>query len=216
MVRAADTAYAIMRELILSGQLKPGDQLKEEEMAERTGLSRTPVRDAMQRLQAELFIHRTESQRSFVNGWSPDDIEEVFTLRTILEGYAARCAAMRATPALVAELQHSNGIIADAIRGDRPDVQAFIEENARYHRLIVQAAASERLAQMLNRVLLQPIVQRTALEYDSGNLARSLAEHVEVVAAIERRDPQWAEAVMTGHIRRAYHIYADAQLDQSA
>ena len=85
MSRASDRAYSHIRSMILSGELQPGSQIREEALAELCGVSRTPVRDALRRLEAELFIRRNESQRSFVADWSLDDLEEAFQLRAMLE-----------------------------------------------------------------------------------------------------------------------------------
>lgn len=209
MSKASDRAYAQIRARILSGDLKPGSQLKEEELAESCGVSRTPVRDAMTRLENEMFLYRSESQRSFVSEWSSDDVEEVFTLRTMLESHAASRAAQRANDAMIDALRANNAEIGAAIRAPVPDVDAFLRLNRAYHAMVLEAAASDRLAMMLNRLILQPIVHRTAIHYDRTQLELSLSEHEEVVAAITRRDPLWAGSVMTSHIRRAYHVYMD-------
>ncbi len=207
MSRASDRAYSEIKAQILSGALAPGAQLKEEELADICGVSRTPVRDAMHRLEAEMFIQRSDSQRSFVSNWSVDDIEELFTLRTMLEGHAAAQAAARVTPEMLAALHRNAAAIDAAIDRPAPDVDTFLTRNAEFHALIIQAAASDRLAHMINRLVLQPIVHRTALRYDADQLRRSLSEHVEIVAALEARDADWARAVMTSHIRRAFHVY---------
>ena len=207
MSRASDRAYDAIKAQILSGTLAPGVQLKEEELAELCGVSRTPVRDAMHRLEAEMFIQRSDSQRSFVSNWSIDDIEELFTLRTMLEGHAAAQAATRVTPDMLGALHDNVAAIRAAIDCPRPDVEAFLARNAEFHALIIQAAASDLLAPMINRLVLQPIVHRTALRYDADQLRRSLAEHVEIIAALEAHDGDWARAVMTSHIRRAFHVY---------
>lgn len=207
MSRASDRAYDAIRNLILTGTLAPGTQVKEEELADLCGVSRTPVRDAMHRLEAEMFIQRSDSQRSFVSNWSNEDVDELFTLRTMLEGHAAARAAERVTPEILDALHRNIATIGDAIHRPEPDVDAFLTMNAVFHGLIVQAAASHQLATMLNRLVLQPIVHRTALRYDADQLARSLSEHVEIVAALEQRDGDWARAVMTSHIRRAFHVY---------
>jgi DNA-binding GntR family transcriptional regulator len=208
MSRASDRAYDEIKAQILSGKLAPGVQLKEEELAEICGVSRTPVRDAMHRLEAEMFIQRSDSQRSFVSNWTIDDIEELFTLRTMLEGHAAAQAADRVAPEMLAELHRNVATIDAAIDRPLPDVDTF-----QFHGLIIQAAASDRLGQMINRLVLQPIVHRTALRYDGDQLRRSLAEHVEIVAALEARDRDWARAVMTSHIRRAFHVFRAEQPD---
>lgn len=213
MSRASDRAYDEIKARILNGALAPGMQLKEEELAEICGVSRTPVRDAMHRLEAEMFIQRSDSQRSFVSDWSIADIEELFTLRTMLESHAAAQAAERVTPEMLADLHRNVAAIDAAIDRPLPDVDAFLVKNAQFHSLIIQAAASDRLAHMINRLVLQPIVHRTALRYDADQLRRSLAEHVEIVAALEAHDPDWARAVMTSHIRRAFHVYLDEHSD---
>jgi DNA-binding GntR family transcriptional regulator len=211
MSRASDQAYDFIRKAILGGQLAPGVQLKEEELAQMCGVSRTPVREAMRRLDTEMFIQRTDSQRSFVSKWSLDDINELFTLRHMLESHAAGRAAELVTKEVLLKLHANNEAISSAIDRPIPDIDAFLRNNAEFHGLIIEAAASDRLATMIKRLVLQPIVHRTALRYGREQLERSLAEHVEIVAALDRRDKDWASSVMTSHIRRAFHVYVEDQ-----
>ena len=208
MSKASEQAYLALRSKILSGELAPGFQVKEEEVAEMCGVSRTPVRDAMRRLEAELFIRRTDSQRSYVAEWNLSDIDEVFTLRTMLEGYAVRRAATRATADHVLELQEINAALEQTLKGREIDMQAFLDANARFHSLILDIASSERLSALLNRLILQPVVLQTVLQYDRAHLVQSHSEHVEITNAIEYRDADWAEAIMTAHVRRAFHVHA--------
>jgi DNA-binding GntR family transcriptional regulator len=200
--------------MILSGELSPGEQLREEQMAELCNVSRTPIRDALQRLESELFIRRNDAQRSFVADWSIDDIEEAFTLREMLEGYAARRAALRITAEQLARLRSQNSAIMNAIDCNPPDIRAFLEHNREFHATILNAAASPRLSSALGRLIEQPVVWRTAQNYDRENLHRSQREHDELLAAFARADGGWAEAVMRAHIRRAFHTYADAHSRQ--
>lgn len=215
MSRASERAYQEIRGRILNGALPPGSQLKEEELADTCGVSRTPVRDALRRLEAEMFVRRSESQRTFVAEWSVDAIDEMFTLRGMLEGYAAQQAAVRHSPAQLAELKRCNDAIAAAIESRRPDVQSFLAHNKQFHGIVLEAAGSERLTAMLTRLVEQPVVLRTALLYDRAQLRRSHREHDELLTAFERRDADWAQAVMTGHIRRAFHAYADTFVAQA-
>jgi DNA-binding GntR family transcriptional regulator len=209
MSKSTEKVYQALRAMILSGELPQGAPLREEEVADMCGVSRTPVRDAMRQLEAEMFIRRTESQRSFVAEWTLSDIEEVFTLRSMLESYAARRAAERADDVAVARLEAVNAGVRKAVSGPRPDLDAFLSANSVFHAIVLEIAASDRLAALLNRLILQPIVQRTALRYDKIQLDQSLSEHEELAAALRRRDPEWAGSVMTAHIRRAYHVYID-------
>jgi DNA-binding GntR family transcriptional regulator len=203
--KASEQAYLELRGRILSGDLAPGTQLKEEELAAICGVSRTPVRDAIRRLETELFVRRTDSQRSFVAEWTMEDIEEVFTLRGMLEGYAVRRAAIRANKAQIARLRTINETLRDVLDAPDLDVQAYLAANAQFHSLILEIAASDRLAALLGRLVMQPVVQQTAMAYDREQLARSLLEHSEITAALAQGDPDWAEALMIAHIRRALH-----------
>lgn len=216
MSRASERAYQEIRSRILAGILSPGSQLKEEELADVCGVSRTPVREALRRLEAEMFVRRTESQRTFVIDWSVDDIEEAFALRAMLEGHAAERAAVRIAANQLAELQELNDGIAVVLDVGQPDVERFLAFNRRFHSLLLEAAGSERLSSILGQLVEQPIVLRTALLYDRVQLERSHREHGELLAALVRRDSAWAKAVMVGHIRRAFHAYADTYSKHAA
>jgi DNA-binding GntR family transcriptional regulator len=210
MSRASDRAYSHIRAQILSGNLAPGEQLREEQLAENCGVSRTPVRDALRRLEAEAFIRRTESQRCFVADWSLADMEEAFILRGMLEAHAASRAATRLSDEQIEQLKSCNKALFEAISKSTPDIRAFLDQNRQFHAIILEAAQSDRLSDFLTKIVEQPVILRTAMQYDLDNLMRSYREHDELISAFIRRDPDWARAVMTGHIRRAFYAYSDA------
>jgi DNA-binding GntR family transcriptional regulator len=210
MSRASDLAYRFIRAEILAGMLPPGAQIREEHLAEACGVSRTPVREALRRLEVERFVRRSDSQRTFVNEWSFDEVEESFTLRGILEGRAAARAATRIDAAGMAALERHNAAMRRAISGPELDVPTFLEHNRAFHGIVLTAAASTSLAQLLTGIVEQPVVARTARQYDAQQIARSVAEHDELILAFSRRDGEWAQAVMASHIRRAFHAYSDA------
>lgn len=204
MSKASDIAYETIRALIFRNEIQPGEQLKEEELAVRCGVSRTPIRDALVRLEAEFLVEKRDNQRSFVADPSKDDIDELFALRAMLEGHAAARAAERTTPALVARLKNCLLLV----KNDQ-SVDIFLQHNAEFHRIILDAAGSKRLVSMLERLISQPVVHHTAHAYSEAQISRSIAEHHELLEAIERGDGDWARAVMTGHIRRAFHVYSE-------
>lgn len=210
MAKASDKAHETIRALILSGELSPGEQLSEEALAERCGVSRTPVRDALRRLEAELLVRKNESQRSFVADWSLDDVADAFELRAMMEGYAARRAAERMDDATLERLRRCNSAIYAAVRGKSADVRAFLEYNKKFHEIILETANSRRLTSLLGALIEQPVVWRTAQHYGREAFNRSHSEHEDLLAAFARRDAAWAEAIMAGHIRRAFHAYSDA------
>jgi len=210
MSRASDQAYAKIRAHLLSGAVKAGEQLTEDQLAHITGVSRTPVREAVRRLEDELLLVRSDTKRLFVADWSRDDIEEMFALRQMLECHAAERAARRLSRGQVTELEAVNRALKDAIEQPEPDVARFLEANRRFHDVIIDAAHSPRLGQMLGRLVEAPVVLRTARNYSLEDLRQSARDHDELVAAFAARDPEWARAVMGSHLRRAFHTFAQA------
>ena len=215
MSRASDRAYSMIRGMILSGEFGPGSQLAEEALAVRCDVSRTPIRDALRRLEADLLIRRTGTQRTFVADWSLSDVEDGFELRGMLEAHAARRASERMTEGVLQRLRGCNERIHAVLDRGVPDVPTFMEANREFHAIVLEQAASRRLAALLGTLVEQPVVRRTAEHYGLEQLAQSWREHDELVAAFARRDHVWAEAVMLGHIRRAFHAYADAHKGMS-
>ncbi|MFN2099921.1 GntR family transcriptional regulator [Altererythrobacter sp. MF3-039] len=210
MAKASDKAYDLIRDMVLSGELAPGEQLSEEALAERCGVSRTPVRDALRRLESELLVRKTDSQRSFVADWSIDDVADAFELRAMLEGYAARRAAERMDSATLERLRSCNSAIYAAVRGSKPNVEEFLDRNREFHTIILETADSRRLASLLGTLIEQPVVWRTAQHYGREAFNRSHSEHEDLLSAFARKDGAWAQSVMEGHIHRAFHAYADA------
>ena len=202
MSRASDQAYAKIRAHLLSGAVKPNEQLTEDQLAQITGVSRTPVREAVR------LLVRSDTKRLFVADWSRDDIEEMFTLRQMLECHAAERAARRLTRGQVAALELVNRELKAAIEQTPPDVARFLDANRKFHEAIIEAADSPRLGQMLAKLVEAPVVLRTARTYSPEDLRQSARDHDELIAAFAAHDPDWARAVMGSHLRRAFHTFA--------
>jgi len=210
VANASDRAYAEIRGLILAGDAPPGTPLREEALADIVGVSRTPIREALRRLEAELYAVRTPGGRLVVANWDADDVAEIFALRAMLEGHAAARAARRMPADTLAELRDCNARIEAAVAATPPDIALFLAENRRFHDLIIEAAGSARLSTMLAALVEQPIVRRTATRYDRADLERSAHEHGQLVQAFAAQDADWARATMTAHIRRALHAFRAA------
>lgn len=210
MSRASEQAYAKIRAHVLSGSARAGEQLTEDQLAQIAGVSRTPVREAVRRLEDELLLVRSDTKRLFVADWSRDDIEEMFALRQMLECHAAERAAQRINRAQIAALEAINRTLKDAIELPAPDVVRFLEANRAFHEVIVDAAHSPRLGQMLAKLVEAPVVLRTARTYSPDDLRQSARDHDELIASFAARDPDWARAVMGSHLRRAFHTFAKA------
>ena len=210
MTRASDVAYEKIRSFLLGGSLKPGEQLTEERMAQITGVSRTPVREAVRRLEGEMLLVRSESKRLFVADWSRDDIDEMFTLRQMLEGHAAERAAQRISGQQIDQLETVNAELHRAVARTPPDIASFLDANRTFHEIVTEAAQSPRLHQVLAMLVEQPVVLRTARHYSVRDLEQSARDHDELIAAFRAGDPDWARAVMGSHLRRAFHAFSEA------
>lgn len=206
--RASERAYSAIRAHLLSGSVAAGEQLTEDQLAQITGVSRTPVREAVRRLEDELLLVRSDTKRLFVADWSRDDIEEMFVLRQMLECHAAERAAKRLSREQIATLEELNSELTAAVEQSPPDVVRFLEANRAFHEAIIDAAHSPRLGQMLAKLVEAPVVLRTARTYSQSDLRQSARDHDELVAAFAARDGDWARAVMGSHLRRAFHTFA--------
>jgi len=209
MTRAADKAYERIRASILSGAYPPGSHLKEEQIAEETGVSRTPVREALRRLSSEQLVTFVSNRGAYVTSWSPADVAEVYELRSMLEGYAAARAATRITEAELDTLAQLAGAI-EALSEERSAENhvRMLELNQQLHTTIIDAADSERLRVLLSWLVEMPMLLKTYEKFDDQEIARSNSHHRELIAAFRAADPDWARTVMETHLRAAYRVYA--------
>jgi DNA-binding GntR family transcriptional regulator len=200
-----------LRELILRGDLPPGARLGEVELAERLGVSRTPVREALGRLAAEGLVEVMPNRGARVTSWTVAQLEEVFDLRAALEPALTALAVPRATAADADELEELARAMARAGRpGACRDLDALVPLNRRFHDRLVARADHPAMAAALAGAVHAPIVLRNFHTYDDASLARSLAHHLEIVAAVRAGDPRWAAAVMTAHIHNARAVMVRA------
>ncbi|MBT0666782.1 GntR family transcriptional regulator [Novosphingobium profundi] len=210
MSKAGEKVYEEIRDWILDGSFPPGMQIIEEDLARQCNVSRTPVREAIQRLQGERFIER-DRQRSYVRIWPTDAMEDVFATRSMIEPYIAERAAARIDADQLAALEACNEDYRQALSAEIPDYTRVNSCNSRFHSLLLEAARSEVLELLIQRVLMIPNVQQNLRHYDAEHLARSLQDHVELVEALRARNGVWARSIAHSHIQRARQIFFENQ-----
>jgi DNA-binding GntR family transcriptional regulator len=200
VANAVERAYEALLEGILSGAHPPGSRLREEELAAAIGLSRTPVREALQRLHAEGLVDEFPNRGAVVADLDAD-LDDMYELRSLLEGYGARRAATRATAEQLYELDDLCTKMEDyGRRTGRRRLDVISQLNTRFHRELHAAGRNARLMPLISGLMLLPLVRHTFHHYSEEELQRSLAQHRELVEAIRARDPVWAEAVMHAHV----------------
>jgi len=203
---ASVAATELIRQAILDGRIDPGSRLKEEELARELGISRTPVREALLMLQAEGLIETTPNRGAVVRTHDAADLIDLYQLRALLEGYAARLAAARVSEDELALLRESCDRF-DRVAGD--DVRQLVEENLWFHSAIHAAAGSPRLSDMVRRVIELPLVYRSYVWYSPDQKRISAHYHRQITNALSARDAERAELVMREHIFEARDLLVD-------
>ena len=225
---ASQTVRALLgiRELILGGELAPGSRISELWVVDRLGMSRTPVRSALIRLQEEGLLEPIPSGGFAVRSFSETEIGDSIELRGTLEGFAARLAAERGVSADTLEaLRECVDKIDVALEGDltQEKFSIYVDMNARFHRLMSSAAHSRVAEEQIERVMNLPFASASAFvmvqSIEDGAremLLIAQAQHRAVVEAIENREGARAEALMREHARIAHRNLKLALQNQKA
>jgi DNA-binding GntR family transcriptional regulator len=193
-------AYTLILEAIDAGVFKPGDRLVESELADRFGVSRTPVREALQRLETQSMLTR-DGRSLMIAALDHNQLAELYAVRTELEGLAARLAARAATDEEVRVLRAMVEDDRALIGGDPRDLS---RANKRFHKQIHLASHNRFLVQQLDLVHRSMALMATTSFAAEGRDALGLAEHDKIIVAIEARDPDAAYAALRTHISKAF------------
>ncbi|MGC5615487.1 GntR family transcriptional regulator [Georgenia sp. Z1491] len=208
--RTTEAVTDAMREAILDGVLAPSTWLREDELAQSLGVSRTPVREALRRLSDEGLTVKTAHQGTVVAPMTLEDLLALYVVRENLEGLAARLAAVRGNDVLAATLREINDRIRTAHEaGDVPEVRKV---NLEFHRVLRDASSNPYLGRFLQQV--EHAVRRlnaTTLEAP-GRVEEVLAEHEGIITAVAAQDAAAAESAAKAHMRRARELRLNAVL----
>jgi DNA-binding GntR family transcriptional regulator len=194
-----EQVYRHIRSAIQSGELKPGERLREADLAEAVGLSRTPVREALARLQSEGLIMHDATRGIVVSELDYSMVTELYFMREVLEGTAARLTAQHASEVEISILEDLCKQY-EAAQGDPAQLAA---SNNRFHETLYRCSHNRYLVNMLTVLhnALSLLGGTTLTESERVN--ETLTEHKQVVDAIRNRDADGAEAALRGHIRAA-------------
>jgi DNA-binding GntR family transcriptional regulator len=204
-----DAIASQLRQEIAAGIIAFGEKLSEARLAQRFGVSRMPVREALKELEASGFVAIEHRRGTFVRRLSRSEILDLYEVREAVECMAARLCANRASNEIVVQLDEAMFAMADA--AERGDAEGYSATDERLHELIMRGAGNGPLAdyyrlliQQLHRGLLSLIVIRR-----EGRMERSLSEHRAIVGAIRAHDAQAAEAAMRTHVQQGRLELAD-------
>jgi len=192
----AQQVYERLRDEVLTGALHPGVWIREQDIASAWSVSRTPVREAVRRLAHDGLVEASPNRGVRVTVLTAEDVDDVYEVRELLEGAAARRAAERAAAADVRQLQ----ALLDAIDAlPAGDAAAHIRADEAFHEAVVAIAGSETLGDLTRRINGR-VARVKGVTRDTNTNARTRAQHRAIVAAIAARDGGAAEAAMREHI----------------
>ena len=192
-------AYQQLKRIILEHQVALGGKLNEGELAAALGISRTPVREAMNRLEKEGLVEIFPQRGAFVVKFSEKDIFELFLIRENLEGLAAYLAAERVKENELSKLE-------SCIQGFREpfserDIQRYTREDFKFHQTIVMLSDAQRLIKLISTLYDHIRIFRLTTMGLSSRMKTSLAEHRRIIEALRKKDPEESERKMRQHIR---------------
>lgn len=195
-----EIVFETLREAIIQGRLKPGERLMEIQLAEDLGVSRTPVREAIRKLELEGFLVMVPRKGAYVADISVKDITDIFEVRAALEALAAGLAAERVTEDELDQLERALIHLSEASAND---LETVVKTDTSFHELIYKASRNQRLLQIVKHLQEQIQRFRTASLGRPGRTRIAIEEHRKIVEAISERNVELAQTLAREHIENA-------------
>lgn len=197
---AGEFAYNELRAQILDGKFAAGEHLAELTLAARIGVSRTPVRAALQRLETDGLVEFKRNQGAVVRALPQEEVDQIFALRAELESFAAGLVAERITPEELEMLEAlCSRMEAEAAKKD-PDVTYIAQINKQFHTSIINLSGNVYLGRFAANLVDLNFILRSYNRFNRRDLERSMAHHRELTEAFAAGNAAWARAVMTAHV----------------
>ena len=201
-----EIVFESMREAIIGGVLKPGERLMEIQLAEEMGVSRTPVREAIRKLELEGLVVMIPRKGAYVAEVSLKDLANVFEIRAALEGLAASLAAERVTDDEVEKMER----LLLYKEGENQTIEDIVITDTDFHAMVYNASRNERLVQMLENLREQIQRFRATSLAVPGRVRDAIEEHRAIVEALARHDMEGAKELAEGHIASAESVMLEA------
>jgi len=190
-----------LREAIRGGVLKPGERLMEIQLAEELGVSRTPVREAIRKLELEGYVIMMPRRGTYVANLSIRDVNEVFEIRTTLDSLASGLAAERITDEELERLERLLVLIGEYI--EQNDMEKIVETDMEFHDILYQASRNSRLVGIIYNLREQLTRFRSTSMSYPGRLKETLEEHIRIVEAIAQGNVELAQKAAEDHMEKS-------------
>ena len=198
--------YKYLRNKIIQGEIPPGERLIESALADMLNVSRTPIRQAIHKLEFDGLV--TPLTKGYmVTIFEPADIEQIYNLRVLLEGHAAYEAAIYRTEEDIETLHLTNDTFQQAVTqqilSPEIDLSLIVDSNRQFHQAINHASKNKYLKNQIDNVVILPLVYRSFYWYNDAELQRSADAHAIIIRAIEQQQPERARNAVQEHVYAA-------------
>lgn len=187
-----------LKTAIITGKLAPGERLSEKKLASSLNVGQVPLREALRRLEAEGYVTFLSNQEMAVSKPTMEDLQEYYTIASVLEGLAARLAVERAQPEELSRLRELHQLLREAYQ--KRDLSRYYEANSNFHHFIAEIARNERLYRLVEQMRQEIQKTRILSLHLPQRLDYSMREHDQILDAFLKKNPELAEATVVKHL----------------
>lgn len=196
-----------IKDAVVSGRLKPGERVPEQEIAESFGISRTPIREAFRQLESEGFISVTPRKGAVVSPITDQDVREFYAIKSLLEGFAAKTACVKLTQKDIKKLESLNSQMERC--AEKNDVKGFFKLDNQFHDTFLKSCGNEKLCALVHQLVQQfERFRITALSLP-GRMADSVRQHGEIIEAFKNRDMNLVESLVRANAERGRDVLVE-------
>lgn len=188
-----------LREAVVAGKFAPGERLSEEKLASSLKVGRVPLREALRRLEAEGYITFLSNNEIAVSKPTIEDVQDYYSIASVLEGLAARLAVERGQPEEISRLRELHQLLRETYKEKEPE--RYFEANSSFHRFIAEIARNERLLRLIDQMRREIQKTRILALHLPQRLDYSMQEHDQILDAFLKRNPGLAEATVVKHLQ---------------
>ncbi|MEI6305758.1 MAG: GntR family transcriptional regulator [Deltaproteobacteria bacterium] len=203
-----------IRDSIISGALKAGSKVSEPDLSQRYGISRTPIREALRQLESEGYLKVIPRRGAVVSSYTKKEIEEFYAIKSILEGYAARCACSKMTEKELAKLEAINSRLLELIATN--DVKTFLKLDSDFHDLFIKAADNEKLRELITSLVSRFQRLRLMSLAQPERLKVSAQQHQKIIDAFRKKDAAKAEELVRNTAEYAGQVLIEDKFNGSS
>ncbi len=194
-----DKIVSSIREAIIDGRIKAGERLMEPEVAKNLGVSRTPLREAFLQLESEGFVKVTPRRGAVVSSLSEKDAEEIYIVKSALEGVAARLAVRNISEETLQQLRTLNAEMEKMAGRKEKDYRTLLELNSKFHSMMNKASGNEKLCHLINLLRKQTLRYNYIYLSVLSHINQSVEEHRQIIDALTKKDQRLTETLVSNH-----------------